>query len=285
MTMYQEMVMSRKLSAWIAWLLAAVIVNQAHASAWSPNKGQGLIVWQTYSYRATERFDSDGRREPLGPRATFRSTVLQGWLEAGITDRWTLVAVVPAGRLRYEDRWGREETFALGDVQAGVRYQLRRAEQGWQVAVQTLGKAPGYSARTRPRPGNGQADWEGSLLLGRSFPVGSRWGYLATETGFRKRWGRPADQLRAEIAAGLHLTKRVTVSSQYFAIRGLGSLLPAERSTNPLVEPRFDLHKVQTSATLRLSTSTRVQVGWSWDVSGRNVGAGRALVVGLWQAF
>mgnify|MGYP001106446178 CR=1 FL=1 len=285
MPIYQEMRLLLKRPAWFISLLAAVFVSQAGASAWSPKKGHGLIVWQTYSYRATERFDSDGRREALGPEASFRSTILQGWLEAGITDRWTLLTVVPVGRLRYSDRWGAEESFALGDVQAGLRYQLRRTEQGWQVALQTLGKAPGYSARIRPRPGNGQADWEGSLLLGRSFPVGSRWGYLATESGFRKRWGRPADQFRAEIAAGLHLTNWITVSGQYFAIRGLGSLLPPERSTNPLVEPRFDLHKVQASGTLRVTSSIRVQVGWSWDVSGRNVGAGRALVVGLWQAF
>jgi len=284
LTIYKQVARRFFFRIWVISILAA-LVPRCHGSAWSPKKGHGLILSQTYWYRATERFDSDGRREPLGPQASFRSTVLQSWLEAGITDRWTLVVVAPVGRLQYRDLWTSERSFALGDLQAGVRYRLRGSEQGWQVAVQTLGKAPGYSAHARPRPGNGQADWEGSLLLGRSFPVGTRWGYLATETGFRKRWGRPADQFRAEIAAGLHVTRRITVFGQYFAIRGLGDLLPPERSTNPLVEPRFDLHKVQTSATLRLGASTRVQLGWSWDVSGRNVGAGRALIVGLWQTF
>ncbi len=178
-----------------------------------------------------------------------------------------------------------QESFSPGDLQAGVRCRLRAPEHGWQVAVQTLAKAPGYRAETKPRPGNGQLDWEGSVLLGRSLPIGSRWGWVSGETGYRRRWGRPADQLRAEAAGGVHLTHTVTVFGQYFAIVGFGELVPAERSSNPLVEPRFDLHKIQVSGLLRLSPSLRLQIGWAWDVGGRNTGAGNALVVGLWQNF
>jgi hypothetical protein len=265
--------------------VALLAAPSAAGSAWSPKKGEFLILWQMYAYRAEERFDSEGRREPLGPQARFRSVVLQGWLEAGLTDRWTFVSAVPFGWLEYRDRWMSQESFSPGDLQAGVRCRLRAPEHGWQVAVQTLAKAPGYRAETKPRPGNGQLDWEGSLLLGRSLPIGSRWGWVSGETGYRRRWGRPADQLRAEAAGGVHLTRTVTVFGQYFAIVGFGELVPAERSSNPLVEPRFDLHKIQVSGLLRLSPSLRLQIGWAWDVGGRNTGAGNALVVGLWQNF
>jgi hypothetical protein len=272
-------------SALCAIGLALLAASPAAGSAWSPRKGEFLLLWQTYAYRAEERFDSDGRREPLGPEARFQSVVLQGWLEAGLTDRWTFVAALPLGWWQYRDRWISQESFSPADVQGGVRHRLRAPERGWQLAVQTLAKAPSYGAQTRPRPGNGQLDWEGSLLLGRSFPIGSRWAWIAAESGYRRRWGRPADQLRGEASGGVHLTSRVAAFTQYFAIRGLGELVPAERTTNPLVEPRFDLHKIQVSAVLRLSASLRFQIGWAHDLAGRNTGAGNALVVGLWQSF
>ncbi len=270
------------LLALVWWLILA---GSASASAWPQKKGHGLLIWQAWAYTATERFDEAGDRASLGEQARFRSTTVQGWWEMGLSDAWTLVASVPVARLSYRDRWYEQRNASLGDVQAGLRRSLRRPERGWQVAVQGLIKAPAYGAAGRPRPGNGQADLEGSLLAGRSFPVGSRWGYIAAEAGFRKRWGRPAGQLRGEVAAGLHLNGRTTLSGQFFFIRGLGSLLPPERATNPLIEPRFDLYKVQASLLVRVAKGFAVQAGYLRDIAGRNVGAGHALVVGLWQTF
>lgn len=267
------------MSLWI------ILAGQAHASAWPQKKGHGILIWQAYAYRAVERFDEGGNRASLGDEARFRSTAIQGWFEAGLSDDWTLVISAPVLWLGYRDRWSEQENVGPGDVQVGIRRSLRRPETGWQIAAQTLAKAPAYGAKARPRPGNGQADIEGSLLVGRSMPVGRRWGYVAAEVGYRRRWGRPADQLRGEAAAGLHLHSRVTISGQFFAIRGLGSLLPAERATNPLIEPRFDLYKLQPSLVVRLTEAWAVQMGYVRDVAGRNVGAGHALVFGLWRKF
>jgi hypothetical protein len=183
-------VVNRWGSAWLVVVLALAVDRPADGSAWSPKKGHGLILWQTYSYRATERFDSDGRREPLGPQASFRSTVLQSWLEAGITDRWTLVVVAPVGRLQYRDLWTSERSFALGDLQAGVRYRLRGSEQGWQVAVQTLGKAPGYSAHARPRPGQRTGGLGRELAAGPELPRRDAVGLSGDGNGFQEAVGQ-----------------------------------------------------------------------------------------------
>ncbi|MGB9604630.1 MAG: hypothetical protein ACP5U2_09975 [Bryobacteraceae bacterium] len=275
--------------AWLVTLaatgLSTIFAGEAYGSAWPQKKGHGILIWHTHAYRAEERFDEQGRRGPLGDQGRFRSAVIQGWFEAGLTDAWTLVVTAPIMRLNYRDRWLQQESTGLGDVQAGIRRSLRGPENGWQVAAQVLAKAPAYGASVRPRPGNGQADLEGSLLVGRSFPVAGRWGYVALESGYRKRWGRPADQLRGEGAVGMHLSSRVTVAGQLFAIRGLGSLQPPERATNPLIEPRFDLYKAQVSTIFWLAKGLGFQLGYLRDVAGRNVGAGDALVIGLWQKF
>lgn len=276
---------SRGIYAALAAMTLLAFAGRASASAWPQKKGHGLLIWHLYAYEAVDRFDEQGDRGPLGDHARFRSATVQGWWEIGLTDDWTLVASVPVARLSYRDRWNQQRNVSLGDVHAGVRRSLRRPERGWQVSVQGLAKAPAYGASGRPRPGNGQADLEGSLLAGRSFPVGSRWGYLAMEAGFRKRWGRPADQVHGELAAGLHLSDRATVAGQFYFIRGLGDLLPSERATNPLIEPRFDLYKAQVSLLVHVTKILAVQAGYQRDVAGRNVGAGHALVVGLWQRF
>ncbi len=270
---------------WMLLGLATILAGQAYGSAWPQKRGHGILIVHAYGYRAEERFDERGQRTRLGEEARFRSTAIQGWLEAGLTDQWTLVISAPVHRLGYRDRWSEQKNLALGDLQVGVRRSLRQPETGWQVAVQALVKAPAYDANGRPRPGNGQADAEGSVLFGRSVPLGRKWGYVAAETGYRKRWGRPADQLRGEAAAGLHLHSRLTLSVQFFAIRGLGSLLPPERATNPLIEPRFDLYKMQGSLLVWLSKGWAMQMGYVKDLVGRNVGAGHALVLGVWRKF
>ncbi len=272
-------------SRFIAIAGAAWLAAPALAGPWVQKKGQGLVIVSMHGYRATERFTLSGSRAPLGAGGEFRSLSPQVWAEYGITDRWTGIFTGSLAALRYEDPGYRASAFAPGDLQAGVRRALRSPENGWQISVQALVKAPAYSSRVEPRPGNGQADLEGTLLAGRSFRLGSRWAFFSSEGGYRKRWGRPADQWRSELGGGLHLNSRWTAFGQLFAIRHAGSLPAIPPGLNPLIEPAFDLYKAQGSAVFRLSPHWKIQAGAGLDFAGRNIGRGRTWMAALWRTF
>lgn len=269
----------------IGILGTAWLASSAWAGPWLQKKGQGLVIVSAHGYQATERFTFSGARARLGSGGEFRSLTPQVWAEYGITDRWTGIFTGSLAALRYEDPTYRDTAFAPGDLQAGVRRALFRPENGWQVSVQALVKAPAYSSRVEPRPGNGQADVEGTLLVGRSFRLGSRWAYLSSEGGYRKRWGRPRDQWRGELGGGVHLNGRWTAFGQVFATRHAGSMPAIPPGLNPLIEPAFDLYRAQGSAILKLTPRWKVQAGVGLDFAGRNIGRGRTWMAALWRTF
>lgn len=265
--------------------LAGLAAVPADAGPWLQKRGHGLVIAGWRDYRASERFSPSGSRQPLGPGGIFRSRAAHVWTEVGLTDRWTGILSGTVQSLRYQDAGYQSSAVAPGDLEAGLRRGLRVADSGWQVSAQMLLKAPAYSQRVEPRPGNGQADLEGSLLAGRSFPVASRWGFLSLEGGYRKRWGQPADQFRGEAAAGIHWNQRLTLTAQSFAIRRAGALPTAGGGRNPMIEPVFDLYKVQLSAVVRVAPGWSLQTGYGLDVAGRNIGRGRQWMVAVWKTF
>ena len=267
------------------FLCLALSVFGLHAGPWLQKRGHGIVIFGWQDYRASERFSLSGVRQPLAAGGIFEDRSVQFWAEAGLTNRWTGILSGSIPSLRYSDAGYRASSLSVGDLQAGLRRGLRHADSGWQLAAQMLLKVPAYSSRTEPRPGNGQADLEGSLLAGRSFPVGNRWGFVSLEGGYRKRWGQPSDQLRGEASAGIHWTQRLTFIGQTFAIRRVGSLPNSASVWNPLVVPSFDLYKFQASAVIRLKPDWRVQVGYGLDFAGRNIGRGRQWTVALWKTF
>jgi hypothetical protein len=271
----------------LLWTLLAAALAPVPVSAgpWMQKRGHGIVIFGWHDYRASESFSVTGGRQPLAAGGVFQSRSLHFWAEAGLTNRWTGILSGSIPSLRYSDAGYRASSLSVGDLQAGLRRGLRNPDSGWQVAAQMLLKAPAYSSRVEPRPGNGQADLEGSLLAGRSFPAGNRWGFVSLEGGYRKRWGQPSDQLRGEAAAGIHWNQRLTFMGQTFAIRRIGALPDSAVVWNPLVVPTFDLYKFQASAVIRLSPDWRVQAGFGTDFAGRNIGRGRQWMVAVWKTF
>lgn len=272
----------------LLWAVLALSTapDPAHAAAWVQKRGHGILIAGVNGYRADERFPaSGGGREPLGPDGRFRSIAPHVWAEVGLTDDWTAILAFSTLWQRYSQTGYEVRSAAPGDLQAGLRRALRRPDTGWQLAVQVLGKAPTYGADVQPRPGNGQADLEMSLLAGRSFPVGSRWGFFSSEGGYRIRWGRPADQWRGEIGGGFHATSRLTVMGQAFFTRSVGTLPWLAPGVNPLIEPYFHLTRLQGSVLVRANEDWRFQFGYAQDVAGRNVGRGRQWLIAVWRSF
>lgn len=269
----------------LVWLVALVAPEPLAAGAWTQPGGHGLLIWQIHTYETEQTWDAGGRLAPLAGGGRFDKVELQLWAETGLTDRLTWIAVASFPRARYQDWAARQSSFGAGDMSTGVRWRLDSGENGWVVSLQALAKFPAYEATRQPRPGNGQGDAEWLLLSGRSFPLGSRYAYVSLGGGYRKRWGAPADQIRAEAAFGWHAGTRWTLMAQGYGIRGVGAAGGFGDPLNPTVEPRFDLYKLQLSAVYRLTRSLRVQAGWAPDLAGRNIARGQGWLVALWQSF
>ncbi len=251
------------------------------AAAWPLPTGRGQVFLNFTSYRAGGVYDANGSRKSFPYGGSFRKMELNPYIEYGLSTRVTLVGSFFAPAMKFEDRFNRFASAGTGDAEAGARVLVYRGE-ATALSVQGMVKAPTYPRDRDPAPGNHQYDYEGRLLVGRSFQ--RRW-FWNLEGGYRFRSGFPADQVRADFTLGAAWGGRWMGLIQMFTINGLGGARGGTLEVNPNLRPSFDLYKVQASLVCRLREGLRVQAGYSRDVYGRQVGAGHALLVSLWKEF
>lgn len=269
----------------ILGLLLVTGCAKLNAGPWNQDKGHGILIVGLNRYWANQRFDADGRTREFNKDGNFRSLVPNVWLEMGLSDHLTGILSFSIPQQSYIDSDYRARSLSVGDVHVGLRQAVRRSPSTWQLAIQGLIKVPAYSSNIQPQPGNGQVDFEPSFLAGRSFPVGSRWGFLSSELGYRVRFGRPVNQFRGELAGGLHLNNQVTVMTQCYVIRSNGPFPGLPPGTNPQIEPWFHLTRIQPSIVIKINQRLRLQGGGASDLAGRNVGRGRQWLLALWGYF
>jgi protein XagA len=254
------------------------------AGAWNQPTGHGQLIVTSSFFQTETAFDSTGATQPFGYRGQFRQTLLNPYLELGLSKNYTLVANVCAPLLRYSNLYGMNTSAGLGDIEVAIRRRLNSNESRWAFSGQVLTMFPAYSATRNPAPGNHQEDVEGRLLLGR----GSQWArrnvFWDAEAAYRFRSGAPADEFRTDLTGGLNFTSRVMAMSQGFVIKSLRNGAPFT-TTNPNAQSDFDLYKTQVSLVISTGRGTRLQLGWNDAFSGRNTGRGQSAILALWKSF
>lgn len=189
-----------------AFVLALVFQHSnAYAGAWVQKKHDYFFKLSgTYLY-TTEEYDSDGNiqdiraQDTLITNTSYRELTATGYLEYGVTDRFTLVANLPfkvvtskRTELPEPDRPQRNVeavTGGLSDLTLSGRFLL--TSSSLPVSLQAGVKIPlGYdpSPPDQGTPlGSGKVDVEANLLLGASFyPVPA---YVTGGIGYRLRGG------------------------------------------------------------------------------------------------
>ncbi len=239
----------------------------------------------TSFFQTSHDFDGSGTIVPFADRGRFRQFLVNSYVELGLTPRSTLVLQVPAPFLEYRNVYGAEDSAGIGDVEVGLKRRLNSSESRWALSGQWTFAAPAYSAHRNPAPGNHEEDLEVRFLLGHGTGWRGHRGFFDAEAAYRYRSGAPADQFRADLTAGLDLTRRVTAMGQIFVIQGLRNGEPLTPLSNPNAQSDFDLYKAQVSLVLNLGRGTRLQVGWNDSFAGRNTGQGQAVILGLWKSF
>ena len=267
-------------------LLLSGMGRPCRAGAWTVPKGKGQIIFNYYFYDTTHVFDENGNRLPIGKHGRFTKHELNPYIEYGFTNRLSLIGNFSFPSLTHRDDDVRLHSMGMGDGEVGLKYRLTRTESGLVCATQATVKFFGYPKDRVPSPGNSQTDYEGRLMLGKSFHLSrTRYGYWGLETAYRYRSGFPADQLRGDFTLGINAHRRLLLLAQAFAIKGLRYSDFRGTAFNPNLHPSFDLYKAMPSAVFRATDHVRVQAGWSKDVYGRRVGAGSAWVLSLWYEF
>ncbi len=266
-------------------LVCVLSPPRLHAGAWTQNPGHGQIILTSSFFQTSQNFDASGAAQKFADQGRFRQFLVDSYLELGLTQRSTLVLHVPAPFLDYSNAYGPQHGAGLGDVEIGFKRRFNSVESSWALSGQLTVAAPAYSALRDPAPGNHQEDVEARFLMGHGSTLGQRHAFWDAEAAYRYRSGAPADQFRADLTAGLDLTRRVMVMGQAFVIQGLRNGQPLSASSNPNAQSDFDLYKGEISLVLNIGHGMKVQAGWSDAFAGRNTGRGQTAILGLWKSF
>lgn len=243
--------------AGIVWVTGSV---PAEAGAWTRLRGQTLMI----STQSVHYFD----RAPGGVSQSKQESAV--YIEHGWRDHVTLV-----GRAAFQaiDRSAIEPWRGVGGVEAGARVRLYRGER-WVMSAQAAAslRTDGEN-RNNAALGEGGGDLDLRLMAGRSF---GRSTFVDVQTGWRRRPGGAADEVRLDVTAGTHIWRGARVMGQSFSVWSAGG------------EAGFDgyaSHRLQGSVIWPLTSRSRMQVGAMRTVSAHNTGVERSAFVSVWRTF
>ncbi len=264
-------------------LLTMFSPRPASAGAWTQDAQQGQIIINTSYFATAHDFSVNGHIQPFAYSGRFQQFQINPYFEYGLTSRNTLVVNFWAQHLHYADQFHNLNSIGAGDVEVALRRRFNSLASPWVVSGQMLVLFPAYSASTTPAPGNHQEDFEARALLGRRNPW--RKSYWDAEVAYRYRNGAPADQFRAEAAAGCDVFPRIKLIGQFYAIKSMQNGTPLMPNDNPNAQSDYDLYKSELSLVFKIHPRTRLQAGWIDAFAGRNTGRGNLALIALWKSF
>jgi len=266
-------------------MTCVLLPHSLQAGAWTQPARHGQIILTSSLFRTATEFDQFGDPVLFRDAGRFGHFTLNPYVEYGLTSRNTLVANVSAPWLNYSNRYGKQTSAGLGDIEVALKRRINSPESRWAFSGQFTVAFPAYSPTRTPAPGNHQVDLEGRVMAGRGLTLMHHHAFYDLEAAYRYRNSAPADQVRAEATVGMDATHWLMLMGQFFAIKGLRNGDPITITSNPNAQSDFDLYKYQPSMVLSLGHGTRLQLGWNSAFSGRNTGSGHAAVLSVWKSF
>lgn len=264
--------------------LSLIIPTQAYAGAWTAKQGEN------YLKGAVNYFETSNRFGPEGTFENFRNTNLNIYWEHGVRDDLTFFATGSLTDLENRADGVETSTTGVGDIDVGLKYRL--IDGPVIVSVQGLFKAPYlYSENSELPLGNGQEDFEGKVLFGKSF---GDLGYGGLEVGYRVRTEAPVDEFRYLVEYGFDLNEKTYLRAKLDGIHAASSAdleddfnvpLNTETALNPQLPLEFDLGRLEYTAGYKFSNGFAAEITGTTAVYGDNTLKGTNIQFAIVTSF
>ena len=257
-----------------AALLAALVApSVACAGAWTQPEGGGEVIVAGTGSSAVRQFQRGG----MTNIPTYSKYELQGLIEYGITNRFTLMFMpglqhVDIGAPTNSSRTG------LGYTEAGGRYKFWNNES-WVVSGQASVRVPGTSDNANPAAvGYTGYEYDVRGLLGHSFTLGRMPAFFDLQLAQRFRDNGYPSEFRADFTFGFRPSARWLVLAQSFNVF-------SEGTGGPLAPNSYEYYKFQLSGIYSITPKLGVQAGAFTTYAGRNALQENGGTLGVWYKF
>ncbi len=260
--------------------LVAAMPMTASAGAWTAKKGD------SYLKGAVNFFETSNRFGPENGFENFQNTNFNVYWEHGIQDNLTFFATGSLANLQNTSDGVDTSGTGIGDVDVGLRYRL--IDGPVIVSVQGLFKAPYLYSEDAELPlGNGQEDFEGKLLFGKSF---GKLGYGGLEVGYRVRTEDPVDEFRFLVEYGIDVNEKTYLRTKLDGIHAAGSTDLddtglAAAALNPQLPLEFDLGRVEYTAGYKFNDRFAAEITGTTAIYGENTLRGTNIQFAIVQTF
>ena len=265
--------MSKRCVTWGTCAGLSLVPSAALAGAWTLPAGTGQATVTATMSSATGAFDTSG---VVQPTARYNKFELQGWIEYGMTDRFTAIVAPGLQHVDIASPIGTQRT-GLGYTEFGGRYSLLQGDS-WVFSGQTTMRVPGTNDTSNPAAiGYTGAETDVRALFGTSFSVYGMAAFFDLQLAQRFRAGAPPNEFRADATFGIRPAERWMVLVQSFNVISEGAGSPPFSS--------YEYFKLQLSAIYALTPAWSVQFGGYTAYAGRNALQENGAVLGLWYRF
>jgi len=267
-----------------ALALGIAIPEAALAGAWTAKQGE------SYLKEAVNYFETNSRFGPENGFESFRNVNYNLYWEYGVKDNLTFFTQGALTKTRNTDSGVTTFGSGISDIDLGLRYRL--TDGPVIVAVQGLFKAPYLYDQDAELPiGNGQEDYEGRVLFGKSF---DELGYGGLEVGYRLRAEAPADEFRYVVEYGIDLNERSYVRAKLDGVHAVGGFKARSNANapivtgndlNPQLPNRFNVGRLEYTLGYKISRSLSGEIAGTTAVYGNNTLKGTNIQVALVASF
>jgi hypothetical protein len=251
-------------------LLALLIPTNAAAGAWLQPEGTGHQVIANFTYyEASQGFDAKGNKYVMPKYSKYE---FNPYAEYGLYDDITIGGSFAAQREINESSG--DDSYSVGDVHLFARTYLYTGSI-YHPADFVVSVEPGiYLPISSSSDLNEQTGISPSVKLNLGY---SDVDYYADASVGYAYWSNTSDRIKAEASLGYYIADDWVFLNQAFA-----ELVTDKDYTN---SGNYDLVKAQSSVVWQYDEVISHQLGVSYDIYGRNTGAGMGFLYSLWYRF
>jgi len=267
---------NRGFSIWafgLAWILCAAFPLQASAGAWPTEAGAGQIISTSLFDNASQAFDENGDASQAVSFSKFEGAV---YMEHGLTAKTTLVLQSSFQDIQFRAGVDDVNFSGLGESYLGLRHLLWDDDKTVISAQGGVLFAGAGEAIADADLGFGTTHYEARVLLGRSFKLAKRDGFIDLQAARRFRPGNFPDEWRLDATTGWRPVKNIQILAQGFYTASEAEFEIARRNTRL---------KLQGSLVYDRSAKTSYQIGLYQTVAGQNIVKEKAFFIAIWSRY